>query len=272
MGCEPQSAPLIEARHLCKRYVQGRWYARSRFQITALDDVTLTVDAHSRLAIVGESGAGKSTLGLCLARLAQPDSGEICFDGRNLFTLGRQELFAMRRSIQFVFQDSATAMNPRLSAAEVVEEPLRIQLNMPKKARREQALETIQHVGISPHWAKRSPLEFSGGQRQRLAIARALVLKPRLLILDEALSSLDLPTRAQITKLLFDLQASLSLTYVFITHDLRLAANIADTIAVMRRGRIIETSSRSTLFLEPQHPYTRLLLAAIPDMKIQAST
>ena len=230
---------MLEALHVSKCYAQGRWYLRNRFRVTALDDVSLTIHPRSTVALVGESGAGKSTLGRCLARLEEPDSGEIRFEGRNLLTLRSEELFAARRNIQFVFQDSAMAMNPRLSAAEVVEEPLLIQTSMVSAARRQQAHAMMEQVGISPQWARRSALEFSGGQRQRLAIARALMLKPRLLILDEALSSLDLPIQAQITKLLLDLQASLSLAYLFITHDLGLAARMADRIAVLRAGRIV---------------------------------
>jgi ABC-type dipeptide/oligopeptide/nickel transport system ATPase subunit len=172
----------------------------------------------------------------------------------------------VRRRMQFVFQDSATAMNPRLSAVEIVEEPLRIQFRSPKEMRREHALAMIEQVGLSRKCAERPPLEFSGGQRQRLAIARALILHPRLLILDEALSSLDLPTQAEIVKLLLELQASLSLSYLFITHDVRLAAHVADRIAVMRQGKIVECGSASKLFFDAVHPYTRLLLGAIPDI------
>lgn len=230
---------MLEALHVSKCYAQGRWYSRNRSRVTALDDVSLTIHPRSTVALVGESGAGKSTLGRCLARLEEPDSGEIRFDGRNLLTLRSEELFAARRNIQFIFQDSAMAMNPRLSAAEVVEEPLLIQTSMARTARRERAHAMMEQVGISPQWARRSALEFSGGQRQRLAIARALMLKPRLLILDEALSSLDLPIQTQITKLLLDLQSSLSLAYLFITHDLGLAARMADRIAVLRAGRIV---------------------------------
>jgi ABC-type dipeptide/oligopeptide/nickel transport system ATPase subunit len=176
-----------------------------------------------------------------LSHLEKPDSGEIRFDGKNLLTLQPKESLAMRRSVQFVFQDSAIAMNPRFSAAEVVEEPLRIQTSLGKKSRRMQALAMMEQVGISPDWAGRLALEFSGGQRQRLAIARALVLKPRLLILDEALSSLDLPTQTQVADLLLTFQASLSVAFLFITHDLRLATRIADRIVVMQKGRIVES-------------------------------
>ncbi len=206
-----------------------------------------------------------------MSRLEEPDSGEIWFEGRNLLALRSGERIAVHRNIQFIFQDSATAINPGFSAVEVVEEPLRIQKAWAGKRQREHALATMEQVGISPEWAERSALELSGGQRQRLAIARALVLNPRLLILDEALSSLDLVAQAQITKLLLGLQASLSLTYLFITHDLRLAAQVANRISVMHRGRIVESGSISTLFFDAQNPYTRLLLAAIPHMPTDAS-
>jgi peptide/nickel transport system ATP-binding protein len=238
---------VIEALHLCKRYVQGRWYSQNKFQVTALDDVSLTIQPRSSVALVGESGAGKSTLGRCLSCLEQPDSGEIRFEGKNLLIPRPKESIAMRRSVQFIFQDSATAMNPRFSAAEVVEEPFRIQTSMGKKSRRMQALAMLEQVGISPEWAGRPALEFSGGQRQRLCIARALVLKPRLLILDEALSSLDLPMQTQIADLLLAFQGSLSLALLFITHDLRLAARITDRIVVMQKGRIVESDGLSAV-------------------------
>ncbi len=263
-----QAAPVVKALHLRKRYVQGR--ARNRFQIAALDDVSFTIPVCSTLALVGESGAGKSTLGRCLCRLEEPDSGEIWFGEKNLSALPPQELFALRPSIQLIFQDSATAMNPRFSVLEIVEEPLRVQSADSRKMRREQALAMMERVGISPQWANRSPFELSGGQRQRLAIARALVLRPRLLILDEALSSLDPPIQLQIMDLLLGLQASLSLTYLFITHDLHLAAYMADQIAILQNGRIVESGSISTIFSSAKHPYTRLLLAAIPGAQSAA--
>jgi ABC-type glutathione transport system ATPase component len=262
---------MLEALHLHKQYVQGRWYSRKKFHITALDDVSLTIGPRSTWALVGESGAGKSCLGRCLSLLEGPDSGEIRFDGRNLLTLKSEDLRAVRRSIQFIFQDSAAAMNHRFSAAEIVEEPLLIQKRLPMKTRRKQVLAVMEQVGISSQWAQRSAMEFSGGQRQRLAIARALLLKPRLLILDEALSSLDLQIQDQIAKLLSDLQASLSLAYLFITHDLRLAARMANYVAVMRTGQIVESGSVSEVFFNAQHPYTRLLLAANPLTETDAS-
>lgn len=262
---------LLEARSLSKRYGSRHWDLQSRPHVNALDDVSLILRSNSVMALVGESGAGKSTLGRCLARLEKPDAGEIRFDGSNLLTLPPRELFTVRRAIQFIFQDSTTAMNPRFTAAEVVEEPLRIQFSMPKKPRRELALAMMERVGLSSKWAERLTSEFSGGQRQRLAIARALVLEPRLLILDEALASLDLPMQSQIVKLLGDLKNVFSLTYLFITHDLRLAASIADQIAIMRQGRIIESGSVSAVFSCPAQSYTQLLIAAIPGIETAAT-
>jgi ABC-type glutathione transport system ATPase component len=261
-----QIVPLLRVRHLSKRYVQGRWFSRKKFPVTALDDISLTVHSRSTVALVGQSGSGKSTLARCLARLADADSGEIWFEGKNLVTLSSADLVATRRRIQLIFQNSAAAMNPRFSAADIVGEPLRIQHRAGKKERRKQALAMLEQVGIPSAWADRSPLEFSGGQRQRLVIARALVLKPTLLILDEALAGLDLSIQAQIANLLLDLQASFSLTYLYISHDLRLAGYLADEIFVMQRGRIVESGSVVDVFSHPKHPHTRVLIASIPRL------
>lgn len=258
---------LLEACRLSKRYGSRRWFSRATSQVVALDDVSLSIRSKSTLALVGGSGAGKSTLGRCLARLDAPDSGEIWFEGRNLLEIPAHELRAVRRRIQFIFQDPGTAINPRFSALEVVEEPLRIQFNLSNKTRRDMALAMMDRVGVTSDRAERPVSSFSGGQRQRLAIARALVLEPRLLILDEALSSLDRSTQAQMLELLRELRASLSLTYLFITHDLLLGASIADRMAVMDQGRIIECDDVSQVLSEPQNPYTRKLIAAIPAME-----
>jgi ABC-type glutathione transport system ATPase component len=260
--CPP--APLLKVRHLSKRYVQHRWFSRNRFPVTALNDVSLTVQPRSTVALVGESGSGKSTLARCLARLTEPNSGEIWLEGRNLLTSSSTELRATRRQIQLIYQNATAAMNPRFSAAEIVSEPLRIQERAGKKERRKQALAMLEQVGIPPQWADRSSLEFSGGQRQRLIIARALVLKPALLILDEPLSGLDLSIQAQIANLLIELQASFSLTYLYISHDLRLAGYLADEIVIMQRGQIVESGNVVELFSNPQNSYTRALMAAIP--------
>jgi peptide/nickel transport system ATP-binding protein len=230
-----------------------------------LENIHLKIPRCATLALVGKSGSGKSTLGKCLARLEDPDSGEIVFEGKDLLRLSRSELIPVRRRIQLVFQHSATAMNPLLPAAEIVGEPLRVWAGVPSKERHELALAMMEQVGIPSQWADRRPLEFSGGQRQRLAIARALILKPDLLILDEALAGLDLSTQAQIADMLGELQASLSLSYLFISHDLRMAAHLADTIAVMQGGRIVESGSVAELFSYPQEE-TRDLIRSIPQI------
>jgi ABC-type glutathione transport system ATPase component len=260
-----QIAPLLSVRNLSKRYVQGRWF--SRRPITALDDISLTVHSRSTVALVGQSGSGKSTLARCVARLAKADSGEIWFEGKNLLALSSADLVATRRRIQLIFQNSAAAMNPRFSALDVVSEPLRIQHRAGKRERRKQALAMLEQVGIAPQWADRSPFELSGGQRQRLIIGRALILKPALLILDEALSGLDLSIQAQVANLLLDLQASFSLTYLYISHDLRMAQYLADEIVIMHRGRIVESGSVGDVFSHPKHPHTRGLIASIPELE-----
>jgi ABC-type glutathione transport system ATPase component len=258
-----QFATLLRVQHLSKRYIQGTRFSRNRYPIMAVRDVDLMLPSCSTLALVGESGSGKSTLARCLTRFVEPDSGEIWFQGTNLLTLSSRDLIAPRCQIQLVFQNFAAALNPRFSAAEIVGEPLRIRGHH-ERERRRQALQMMQLVGLSPEWADRPPLEFSGGQRQRLAIARALILKPALLILDEALSNLDFSIQAQIANLLLDLQASFALSYLYISHDLRMAGYLASKIAVMYQGEIVESGDAREVFLHPKHPHTRLLIASIP--------
>jgi ABC-type glutathione transport system ATPase component len=263
--------PLLEVRMLSRRYVRGTWYSPNRFRVIALDNVSLTVQPHSSLALIGESGAGKSTLARCLVGLEEPDTGEIWFEGKELSSLPKPELSAARRRIQLIFQDSATSLNPRFSAVEIIEEPLRLQTRTGKRQRRAMVLEMMEKVGLSPQWADRSPLEFSSGQRQRLSIARALIQKPAFLILDEALSGLDLSTQAQIINLLLDFQASFSLTYLFITHDIRVAGYFADNIAVMQAGKIVEYGPAAAVISHPQTSQARLLVAAIPGLRADST-
>lgn len=257
-----QESWLLEVQGLTKSYLQGRWSA-ARVRVVALDGVNLILAARSTLALVGKSGSGKSTLGRCLALLEAPSAGEIRYRGRDVSKLRPSELRSIRREIQFVFQQSATALNPRLSVLDSVAEPLRIGRTLSRKEIVALALATLEQVGMPGGTSHRSPMELSGGQRQRVAIARALVLKPKLLILDEALSGLDLCTQAEIANLLRRLQASLSLSYIFITHDLRMAAHLAGTIAVMDRGRIVEAGDPSTLFAHTDRQETRELIHSI---------
>ncbi|MFQ5776705.1 MAG: ATP-binding cassette domain-containing protein [Terriglobia bacterium] len=252
---------------LSKHYAQHTWFTRRKRVVKALDGVDLKIYPGCTHALVGESGSGKSTLARCLARLEAPSSGSIRFEDRDLLHLTAAELFSFRQLVQLIFQDPATALNPRLCAAEIIEEPLAIQHRGTKRERRERSLALMEQVGLSPGWAERLPLELSGGQRQRLAIARALALEPKFLILDEALSGLDVSVQAQVVNLLLDLQASRSLTYLYISHDLSLVGCLADEVTVMHRGRVVERGKTAELFAAPQHPHTRALLGAMPVLE-----
>ena len=254
--------PFVRIRGLSKKYVQRRPLTRTKFTIEALENVDLTIRRGTTLALVGESGAGKSTLVRCLCLIEKPTSGEIWFDGVNLLTLGRKELFPVWRQIQIIFQDPTSALNPRFTAGEIIAEPLAIQHEGTKQQRRQRALQLMEQVGLCGKDENKLPLEFSGGQRQRLAIARALALEPKLLILDEALSSLDLANQEMILRLLDDLQARHALTYVHVSHDLRMVSDLADEVAVMLEGKIVEQKRTSDLFLRAEHPYTQDLLDA----------
>ena len=272
MDARPQLAldrrePLVRVQHLSKQYVQRRPLTRAKFTVQALDDANLTIWRGTTLALIGESGSGKSTLARCLALLEKPSGGAIWFAGENLLELNAKDHSKFHRRIQLIFQDPTSALNPRLSAAEIVAEPLAIQREGTKISRRRRALELMEQVGLPARWEHKRPLEFSGGQRQRLAIARALALEPQLLILDESLSSLDLANQEMLLELLADLQAAHSLTYLHISHDLRLVSQCADEVAVMNERKIVEQKSAAELFANPEHPYTRELLAAMPSLE-----
>lgn len=266
MNHEPASKdePLLCARGLERHYTRRRGWPRGRTRVRALDGVDLTVERGSTLGVVGETGAGKSTLARCLALLERPDSGSIRFRGQDLLVLEGQRRVRSRRQIQLIFQDPASALNPRFTAREIVTEPLRIQKMGDRGSRDRQAFEAMEQVGLLERWADRRPGQLSGGQRQRLAIARALVLKPTLLILDEAMSALDLSLQAQIVNLLLELQASRGLTYILISHDLQVVGHMADEIAVLQGGKIVEAGPTDQIFNRPQHAHTRRLLDATP--------
>ncbi len=258
-----QQPALLEVQGLSKRYVRGRWPA-ARVRVVALDGINLVLPLRGTLALVGKSGSGKSTLARCLSQLEAPDAGEIRFEGRDVTKLRKTELRSMRRDSQLVFQQSATALNPFLSVLDIVAEPIRIGRTVSRKESVALALAMLEQVGMPGGTSHRSPMELSGGQRQRVAIARALILKPKLLILDEALSGLDLCTQAEIANLLVRLRASLSLSYIFITHDLRMAAHLADRIAVIDHGRIVEAQDVASLFAHTERQETRELIRSIP--------
>jgi oligopeptide transport system ATP-binding protein len=262
-----QFEPLLRVSGLSKQYVQRRPFSRQKIVVNAFQDVSLTLFPGQTLALIGESGAGKSSLARCIALLERPTTGKIEFAGENLLALNREQLFPIRREVQLIFQDPSSALNPRLTACEIIAEPLLIQREGTRSQRRARALQLLEQVGLNPAWERKTPLEFSGGQRQRLAIARALALGPRLLILDEALSNLDAANQALILKLLADLQAAHSLSFLHISHDLRLVSEFADDVAVMYQGRIVEAKSKRKLFASPEHSYTKELLASVRSVE-----
>jgi peptide/nickel transport system ATP-binding protein len=256
-------AALLRAIGLSKKYVQRARFSQKKFVIDALTDVELDIAPAALTALVGESGSGKSTLAACLAMLEKPDSGEIWFEGQEISQSCSRELAWLRPKVQMVHQDSAGALNPRFTAEQIVAEPLEIQQRESGARLRARACELMEEVGLSASWADRRPLEFSGGQRQRLAIARAIALKPALLILDESLSGLDLSTQAQVLNLLLDLQKAHSLTYLLISHDLSLVGQVADFVAVMHHGRVVEYGPGQEVLANPKHHHTRELLGSV---------
>ena len=259
--------PLLRVTGLSKQYVQQRTFSRTKFTVTAFEDVDLALFPGKTLALVGESGAGKSSLARCIALLEHPSAGKMELEGEDLLGLDRKALFPIRRRVQMIFQDSASALNPGLTACEIIVEPMAIQRERTKSQRRKHALQLMEQVGLDAKWERKLPLEFSGGQRQRLTIARALALKPRVLILDEVLSNLDALNQDLILKLLADLQVSQSLAYLHISHDLRLVSQFAHEVAVMYEGRIVEQKSARDLFASPEHFYTKQLLATVRSVE-----
>ncbi len=255
--------PILTVEGLVKRYRVSRLRGSGK-EVAAVDGVSFSVFGGTTLALVGSSGSGKSTLALCLACLELPTSGRILFGGRDLAGLNERELRGVRPHIQMVFQDPALSLNPRYSVLELVSEPFAVQGRLAPKEREEQARTLLARVGLSPEFAARKSTELSGGQRQRIAIARALALKPKVLILDEALSALDCSVQAQIANLLLELRSAFGLTMIFITHDLSMAAHLADEIAVMNRGQIVELASVEKILRCPDHTVTRSLLGAMP--------
>ena len=256
---------LLEVEGLVKHFVADRTvFGRPTAFIKAVDGVSFSVEAGKTLALVGESGCGKSTVSRLVLRLIEPDAGRIRFDGRDLLALETNSLRAFRRSAQIVFQDPYASLNPRMTVSQILTEPLALHDLVPPTHRRVRVEELLRLVGLEPRFARRYPHEFSGGQRQRIAIARALAVEPKLIICDEPVSALDVSIRSQILNLLRDLQDRLGLAYVFVSHDLAVVKHIADRVAVMHLGEIVETANVKELFASPRHPYSRALLSAIP--------
>jgi oligopeptide/dipeptide ABC transporter ATP-binding protein len=262
---------LLEANNLVKHFVAARSvFGRPIANVRAVDGVSFAVNAGETLAIVGESGCGKSTVSRLVLRLIEPDAGNIRFEGRDLLALDANQLRAFRRDAQIIFQDPYASLNPRMTIGQILSEPLALHDLVAPPQRQERVADLLRLVGLEPRLARRYPHEFSGGQRQRIAIARALAVEPKLIICDEPVSALDVSIRSQILNLLRDLQGRLGLAYIFVSHDLAVVKHIADRIAVMNLGTIVETAETQALFAAPRHPYSRALLSAIPVPKPQA--
>ncbi|WP_186417138.1 ABC transporter ATP-binding protein [Bosea sp. CS1GBMeth4] len=261
--------PILALAHVSKTYRTGGFLGRGKRVTHAVRDVSLVLPRGATLGIVGESGSGKSTLARCLVRLIDPESGEIRLNGVDLAGLSREEMRAATRRIQMVFQDPFASLNPRRKAGEAVAQGLVVH-GMARPQALARARELFGLVGLDPAATERYPHEFSGGQRQRIGLARALALEPEVLVADEPVSALDVSVQAQVLKLLAELRERLGLSIVFITHDLRVAAQVCDLVAVMQRGEVVEAGPIGAVFGAPQHPYTRELLASIPGREIGA--
>ena len=257
------SEPILTIEHVSKTYRTGGFFGRGQRITHAVKDVSLVLPKGGTLGIVGESGSGKSTLARCLVRLIDPESGEIRLNGRDLACLTREQMRAETRHIQMVFQDPFASLNPRRKAGEAVAQGLVVH-GMPRAQALTRAKELFGLVGLDPAATERYPHEFSGGQRQRIGLARALALEPEVLVADEPVSALDVSVQAQVLKLLAELRQRLGLSIVFITHDLRVAAQVCDLVAVMKSGEVVEAGPIGAVFGDPQHPYTQALLASIP--------
>ncbi len=258
---------LVDVRGL-KMYfpvTSGMLFQRTVANIKAVDGVSFTVRKGETLGLVGESGCGKTTTGRCILQLYKPTEGQIIFDGQELTSLGTRQMRAMRREMQVIFQDPYSSLNPRMTAGNIIGEPLVVHGLVHGKAEyRERVADLLQNVGLNPYMADRFPHEFSGGQRQRIGVARALSVSPKFIVADEPVSALDVSIQAQIINLLEELQEQFSLTYLFIAHDLSVVRHISDRVGVMYLGHLVEMAERNEIYRNPVHPYTRALLSAVP--------
>lgn len=256
---------LIEVRNLKKYFEKDSGFFRKRVShIKAVDDVSFYINKQETLGLVGESGCGKSTTGRTLIRLYAPTGGQIFYDGREIGGLKGGELLPYRRKMQMIFQDPYASLDARMTVSDIISEPLEIHNILRGKAKDERVRELLEMVGLRTSHASRYPHEFSGGQRQRIGIARALAVNPEFIICDEPISALDVSVQAQVVNMLEDLQEKLSLTYLFIAHDLSMVRHISSRVGVMYLGSMVETADRNQLYNQPAHPYTKALLSSIP--------
>jgi oligopeptide/dipeptide ABC transporter ATP-binding protein len=256
--------PLLEVRDITKRFTVSRGLGSETAVVHAVEGVSLAIAPGETLGLVGESGCGKSTVGRLIMRLPEPTAGQIMLDGEDITHAPHGTMRPLRRRMQMIFQDPYASLNPRMRAGAIVAEPLLVHGISNVGSRREKTAELFARVGLRPDQLRNFPSQFSGGQRQRLAIARALALDPALIVADEPVSALDVSIQAQVINLMADIQRERGLSYLFISHDLGIVQHISDRVIVMYLGRVVETGTTADLFAAPRHPYTRALLAAVP--------